>query len=332
MISIVTIGGGGGAVQLLVGLREYTRNLSGIVAVTDTGRSTGRARALLNIPAPGDIRNALGTLSEDDTILSQLIQYRLKIPDYEPLDGMAFGNLLLGVITHYTGNFMEAIDLMRSLLHVVPRILPVTTANTDLVAELVDGTIVEGEFQVRGLNKPAIKRVFIKDPQARAYEAAVQAIREADLVVMGPGSLFTTVLACLVFEDLVLAIRDTKVPTVYVCNTTTQPGQTDGYSVSDHVRQIVNYLGEGVLDYTIINTRMPPPELAAVYARDGVYPLVPSPEEIAKVEALGVKVIAREVADVASSKRELYQKQDSILHDTSRVARILMTLALQDTK
>lgn len=326
-LKIVTIGGGGGASQLLLGLQPYTPHLTGVIAVTDTGRSTGRARALLNIPAPGDIRNALGNLAGEDSLWGQVLQFRIQTPDYELLDGMAFGNLLLGVLAQYTGDFVQAVEITRALLGVSARVLPVTTANTQLCAELLDGTLVEGEFQVRGLKKPPIKRVFIKDGAARAYDGAVQAVRAADLIVMGPGSLFTTVLACLAFHDLAQAIAASAAPTVYVCNTTTQPGQTDGYTVSDHVRRIVEVLGAGALDYAIVNTKLPPPELAQQYAKDDVFVLEASAPEIAAVEALGVRVLARDVALLTEGKRALYQKQDSIRHDAAVIAQILLELA-----
>jgi uncharacterized cofD-like protein len=322
---VVTIGGGGGSVQLLQGLRKYTQNLTGVIAVTDNGRSTGRARDILNIPAPGDIRNALGTLAQDQSIMPDVIQYRLNTPGYPVLDGMAFGNLLLGVLAHTTGDFVKAVDLLREMLKVTVKILPVTESNTHLYAELADGSIAEGEFQVRGLDKAPIKRVYLKDKEARAYAETVEAVRQADLIVMGPGSLFTTVVACLVFEDLAKAVRESNAPTVYVCNTTTQPGQTDGFSISDHVYQILSYLGPGGLDYVIINTKMPPPELVEGYAKDKVYVLQPTAEELKKVELAGVKVLARDVA-LLESKRDLYQKQDSIRHDPEVVAEILMTL------
>lgn len=328
-LKAVSIGGGCGAVQVLLGLQRHLENLTGIVAVTDTGRSTGKVRALASIPAPGDIRNAIASLATNEDFLAQLMQFRLKVPNYEPLDGVAFGNLMLAAITQMTGNFGQAVELMQNMAGVRANILPVTTSSTHICAELVDGSVIEQEFNVRALGKPDIKRVFIQDPAARAYEPCVQALREADLITIGPGSLFTTVIACLAFEDIAKAIRQSKAVVVYVCNNTTQPGQTDGYALHDHVRQITRYLGDGVLDYALLNSRAPSAHAARLYAAEGVHVLLPGEEEQRRIAALGVKPVARDLAELSDTKRDLWQKQDSIRHDPQAVAAALMELVDQ---
>jgi uncharacterized cofD-like protein len=322
---IVSIGGGCGATQVLLGLSQFTTALTGIIAVTDTGRSTGKVRTLANIPAPGDIRNALATLS-GQSLLPELMQHRLQVSDFPALDGIAMGNLMIAAITQMTGSFGRAVELMQELLDVKIPILPVTTHNTHLCAELVDGTIVEQEFNVRALNKPAIKRVFIQNSEARAYEACVNALLAADLITIGPGSLFTTVLACLAFTDIAQAIRESKAVVVYICNTTTQPGQTDGYALSDHVREIVAYLGKDVLDYAVINATLPPGDVTKAYEADGVYILQPTPAEIDKIQEMGVEPMVRDVAEIPQSKRNLWQKQDSIRHDPEAISELLIRL------
>lgn len=328
-LKIAAIGGGLGAVQVMRGLKQYTQHITGILAVTDTGRSTGIVREFAQIPAPGDIRNALATLAEQDTLMAQLMQHRIEAPGDKKLDGMAFGNLMIAALTQMTGSFLSAIELMHEVLDVRVRVLPVTTQNTHICAELVDGTIVEGEFNVRALNKPEIRRVFIKDPDARAYEACLTALHEADLITIGPGSLFTTTIACLAFPEISDAIRASQAVKVYVCNTTTQPGQTDGYTLSDHVYQIVHYLGSGVLDYAVINASVPSAELMEMYARENVNVLFPIDREIGKIRAMGVTPVLADIADVTSAKRELWQKQDTIRHNPALIAQAVMDIYSQ---
>ena len=171
-IKAVSIGGGCGAVQVLLGLSNHLAALTGIVAVNDTGRSTGKVRALANIPAPGDIRNAIATLATNEAFMAQLMQHRLRVPNNTTLDGVAFGNLMLAAITQMTGHFGQAVELMQNMAGVKANILPVTVSSTHICAELVDGQIIEQEFNVRALGKPDIRRVYIQDPAARAYESA----------------------------------------------------------------------------------------------------------------------------------------------------------------
>lgn len=321
----VAIGGGGGTVQVLLGLRKYTSLLAGVIAVTDTGRSTGKVRDLARIPAPGDIRNALGTLSAGNGDFEKLIQHRLKVPHVSQLDGVAFGNLMLAALTQMTGNFGTAVDTMRAMLGVTVDILPVTTHNTHICAELVDGTLLEQELNVRALGKPAIKHVFIQDRMARVYPPVLAAIAQADLITVGPGSLFTSILACLAFDELSNAIAKSPAKTVYVCNNTTQPGQTDGYDLYDHVSQIKGYLN-GRLDTVLINTRKPSDQLREHYAQDGVEVLLPDASQLARIRQLGVKIVARDLAQLTDSKRELWDKQDSIRHDPDAVASSLIEI------
>jgi uncharacterized cofD-like protein len=255
------------------------------------------------------------------------MQHRLDVPNYEPLNGVAFGNLMLAAMTQMTGgNFGQAVALLQNMAGVKATILPVTTHSTHICAELMDGRVVEGEFNVRALGKPDIKRVFIKDNEARAYEPCLEALGSADLITIGPGSLFTTVIACLAFEGIANAIQLSKARVVYVCNNTTQPGQTDGYKLFDHVRQITNYLGEGRLDAVLLNSRRPSAHAARLYAADGVHVLLPTDEEVRGIEGLGVKTIVSDLAELSDTKRDLWQKQDSIRHDPDAVAGVLMGL------
>ncbi len=323
----VSFGGGVGASQVLQGLSAYTSHLTGVIAVTDSGRSTGVVRSVLNIPAPGDLRNAMVTLSNADPILRDLFQHRLVSNKLHEFNGVAFGNLFLGALAQMTGSFERAIHEMNRLLRPVAQVLPVTLANTHLCAELVDGSVRYEEVSVRGLNKPAIRRVFLRDEGVEAYPPVLEAVRAADLITIGPGSLFTTVIACLIVPGITDAIAEARqrgAVVVYVCNTTTQPGQTDGFTVYDHVAEVVSYLGAGQLDVALINTGVPPEQVVERHRREGLYVLALSAEELRKIEALGVKVVASDLIETDAEVRQLWNKQDSVRHDPALVARELV--------
>ena len=322
----VSFGGGVGAAQVMQGLRAYTDSLTGVIAVTDSGRSTGVVRSVLNVPAPGDLRNAMVMLSDADPVLRDLFQHRLVSSKLNEFNGVAFGNLFLAALAQMTGSFERAVLEMAKLLRPVGRVLPVTLANTHICAELVDGSVRYEEVSVRGLNKPAIKRVFLRDESAEAYGPALDAIKEADLITIGPGSLFTTVVSCLVvpgIKDAVAEARRRGAVTVYVCNTTTQPGQTDGMTVYDHVAEIVSYLGAGQVDHALINTGIPPQHVSERHRRDGLFLLGLSAEELRKIGDLGVKVVAGNLIEAGTEERLLWNKQDAIRHDPQLVAREL---------
>ena len=326
-LSVVSIGGGLGAVQVMQGMQRHTCDLTGIIAVTDTGRSTGIVREFAQIPAPGDIRNALATLAlEDDSLLTRVMQHRIAAPGNAQLDGMAFGNLFIAALTQMSDSFTTAISQISAFLDVQARIYPVTEENTHICAELMDGTIVEQELNVRQLDKAAIKRIFVQNPEATVYPPCIDALRNADLITIGPGSLFTTVIACLAFKEISQAIRDSRALKVYVCNTTTQPGQTDDYSLSDHVQQVVSYLGLGILDYVVLNSTKPSAELMELYAREKVNVLLPTDAEIHRIKTMNVKPALADVADTKSGKRAMWQKQDTIRHNPELIANTLMSL------
>ncbi|HVG98961.1 MAG TPA: gluconeogenesis factor YvcK family protein [Chloroflexota bacterium] len=319
----VAFGGGVGAGQVIQGLRRHTPYLTGVIAVTDSGRSTGVVRSALNVPAPGDIRNAMVSLSEADPILRDLFQHRLVSNRLDEFNGVAFGNLFLAALAQMTGSFERAVLEMQRLLKPAATLLPVTLANTHICAELVDGSLRYEEVSVRGLDKPAIKRVFLRDDGVEAYPPVLEAIRSADLITIGPGSLFTTVIACLIIPGVAQAIAEARARgacTVYVCNTTTQPGQTDGFTVFDHVAEIARYLGSGQLDYALVNTGLPPEHVLERHRRQGLYALALSAEELRRIGDLGVTVVAGNLIEAGSEERLLWNKLDAVRHDPVLVA------------
>src|SRR5690349_15588958 len=237
-LRVVCLGGGLGAPTVMTGLRAHTDDITGIIAVTDSGRSTGKVRVALDVPAPGDIRNAIAVLAEGDPVLRRLFSHRFATAKNDELDGMAFGNLFLAALTQQEGSFLRAVEEASRLLGIRGRVLPVTLYNTHLCARLADGSLVEEEVNVRATGKAPIERIYLKDDDVRATDGSVEAIASADLITLGPGSLFTTVCACLLVPEIARAIADAQGLVVYVANTTTQPGQTDGFSIADHVRTV----------------------------------------------------------------------------------------------
>lgn len=325
---LVALGGGRGASQVALGAGDYFAEISLVVAVTDTGRSTGVARRLADVPAPGDLRNSIATLAADPAGLpARLMQHRFRSSEHQALDGMALGNLILVALTELTGDLGQAMAWLNDWLQPQAEVLPVSTASTDLCAELADGQIVRGELAVRGLNKPPIARLFLADPQAPAYAPALERIAAADIVVIGPGSFFTSLAACLLFAGLREALQQSSARIVFVCNNNTQPGQTDGLRTLDHVRWMQELLGPGVLDAVLINRGAGlDAGLLAEFMAEGLHPLQPDAEELAAIADLGVKPIIGDFSESRSERRVLWQKQDSIRHDPARLGRALAAL------
>jgi uncharacterized cofD-like protein len=308
------------------GLREHDCEITGLIAVTDSGRSTGKIRIALDVPAPGDIRSALTVLADGDPTLVALMEQRFATERSEDLNGMAFGNLFLAALTQQEGSFLRAVEEASRLLRLRGRILPVTLYNTHLCAELVDGTVVEGEVNVRGQGKAPIRRLYLSDADVEPVAGAVEAIEEADLVVLGPGSLYTTICACLLVTGISRAIARSDALAVYVANTTRSPGQTDTLTLADHVSEVLRYLGGGGLDVVLVNDDPPPPKLIEHYTRQGLLYLEPTAPELARIRGLGVETVQAPVIDKWSPPRELWQKFDTIRHHPDRVADALLRL------
>lgn len=313
-VHVVAIGGGGGATHVLQAVAPFAASRTAVIAVTDTGRSTGLARQIGAMPAPGDLRATIAAFA-DDRLMAETLNHRFDGAAVPALEGMAFGNLLIAALTRVTGDFATAVDYTARLAAATVQVLPVSVANATLCAELADGTHVEGEFAVRAPGKPPIARLFLREPAA-AYPPALDAIRNADLVTLGPGSLWTSTLACVQFAGVVEALADCRGTVAYVCNSTTQPGQTDGYRCLDHVQQVVEALGPGVLDAALINAADPDPAALRAYEDEGLHLLRPDDDEIAAIRALGVTPLVRELTREIGPRRALWNKQDTIRYET----------------
>jgi uncharacterized cofD-like protein len=253
---IVTIGGGHGLATLLRGLKTYSYNITAVVTVADDGGSSGRLRRSQGIPPPGDIRNCLAALSNDEALMTQLFQYRFSNGNQE-LDGHPFGNLFISALSEITGSFEEAVVESGRVLAVHGRVLPATLHDVRLVADIqlpqiVSEVRIEGESTIPKFPGD-VQRVWLEPSNPSAFPQVIQAILAADLIVVGPGSLFTSVLPNLLVPDIVAAIRASRALKLYICNVATQIGETEGYSCEQHIKVINNHGGESLFDVVVIN-------------------------------------------------------------------------------
>lgn len=315
-LHMVAIGGGTGLPIMLEGAKTFSNNLTAMVTVTDSGRSSGILREEFGILPPGDARNCLVALSEteeQEQELYQLFQYRF---DKGSLTGMSLGNLLMAALTDITGSFEQAIKKASKILNIRGKVIPSTLVDTHICAELEDGTYVEEEFNVRAVGKSPIKEVFLKKGDASPLPEAIEEIMNANIIVIGPGSLYTSIVTNLLVSGIRNAIRESKATKIYICNIVTQPGQTDHYTISDHIRTIIKYLGENVLDYVIINNNIPRKDILDKYQKKGA-DLVVMDKDTAQ---LGVNIKEADLVEDLSKKRILWEKQDLIRHDPEKLA------------
>jgi uncharacterized cofD-like protein len=282
---IAAIGGGTGMPNVLRGMKRYTANLTAIVTVADDGGSSGRLRKDYRILPPGDIRNCIVALADEETLLGKLFQYRFGKKG--ELAGHSFGNLFITAMSHVVGDMPNAINESSKVLAIQGQVHPVTLANVTLKAMLKDGRRITGESNIPKA-KGSIDRVYISPGNCKPYPAAIDAIRNADVVVIGPGSLYTSIIPNLLVDGVGKAMRNKKSLKIYICNIMTQPGETDGFKVSDHVRAIFDHAGPGIVDYVIANNKVPDRQLAKRYAREHAYPVEIDRHEI---QRLGVKLI-----------------------------------------
>ncbi len=308
--NVVVIGGGTGMPVLLQGLKTYPMELTAVVTVADDGGSTGEIREAINIPAPGDIRNVISALSNVDTDLNNLFQYRIKANN--GLAGHALGNLLLAATNEITGDFSLAVHKVAELFKVKANIYPVVNEPVTLHAEMTDGTVVSGESMIPEKNK-RIKRIFLTPDGLRANGQVVKAIQEADMVVIAPGSLYTSILPNLVIEGVSQALVETKARVVYVCNIMTQPGETIGYTASEHIQAIYEHTGSAFIDTIIVQDSPIDPKVLLAYKEEGAGQVT---VDYSSLKALNLQVIADHVVDYKENRvRHNYKKISRILYD-----------------
>jgi uncharacterized cofD-like protein len=307
---IVVIGGGTGLPVLLRGLKEYSSNLTAVVTVADDGGSSGRLRSEWGVLPPGDIRNCLVALATTEPLMERLFQHRFSME--AGLAGHSFGNLFIATMSEITGDFEEAIRASSKVLAIQGRVLPSTLANVTLCAEVQDGTIVKGESSISAYGG-SIERVFLEPNGVKALPDAVRAIESADAIVLGPGSLYTSVIPNLLAQGMQEAIRRSSAVKIYVCNIMTQQGETDGYTVFDHVDAIVRHTHKDILEHVLVNSQRIPNRLLTRYKGQMAFPVVLDSE---KVKAAGyVPVTGYFLTD-----------SDVIRHDPARISRAIIDI------
>jgi uncharacterized cofD-like protein len=308
---IVVIGGGHGLSHLIFGLKEYTANITAIVTVADSGGSSGRLREEFNIVAPGDIRNCLVALADAPALMGELFQFRFS-KDSE-LKGHNFGNLFLTVMVQLTnGDFEQAVKETSKVLAIRGKVVPSTVSNVHLVAEYMDGTMTQGEAKIPNPHS-RVKRVYLTDGDAYPTKDALVAIDEADVIILGPGSLYTSVIPNLVIKGMSEAIAKSQGFKIYVCNVMTQHGETDNYSASDHVKAILEHSNGAVIDACLINNAQAPEEALSRYQDEASFPVKPDAD---KIRELGCRVVATDLLGVT----------DYVRHDSHKLNHALIQL------
>jgi uncharacterized cofD-like protein len=313
---IVVIGGGTGLFTALRGLRRYTASLTAVVSTLDNGGSSGRLRDEFGYLPPGDVRRCLVALAADDEsiLLRELFEYRFDRG--EGLNGHTFGNLMLTALTAILGSEARAIHEAGKLLHIQGEVLPVTLEHATLCARLVNGTVIQGETDIdvrKTDHEVPIATVYLQ-PSATANPDALRAIATADLVVLGPGDLYTSVIPNLLVSGVAEAIRSSRATCAYVCNVMTKHGETDGFSAGDFIEQIARYLGNDTLDHVIVNRhQMLPEELWERYREERADPVA---IDMARCQALVPRVTVRPLAATGSLVR----------HDSVRLGDVLMEI------
>lgn len=310
--SFVAIGGGTGLSSVLRGLKHYSSNITAVVAVSDDGGSSGRLRKDRGLLPPGDIRNCLVALADDDLMLSELFQYRFG--EGGELSGHSFGNLFLAALTDVAGDFDKAVQLSSKILAIRGRVLPGTLRQTSVCAEFTDGTIVEGESEIPRQRKK-VRRVWLSPSDCEPLPTVLKAIRQADAVILGPGSLYTSVMPNLLVRGVVDALAETSALRIYVCNVMTQPGETDGYTAAGHIKAIFRHAGRRIVDVALVNSEVPT-KLLHRYEAEGAFPVEPDVDEIRR---MGVRPVAA----------SLINEIDLVRHDSGRLAEIVGRLMIE---
>lgn len=314
---IVIIGGGTGLPVLLRGIKRFPVDITAIVTVADDGGSSGRLREDFRIPPPGDIRNVLAALSEVEPLIEELFQHRFETNG--DLSGHSLGNLMLAAMTNITGNFARAVHELSRVLNVKGRVLPSANQSVILHAEMEDGVIIHGESKIPAYGK-RIKRVFLTPEHIFPLPETIQAIREADLIVIGPGSLYTSILPNLLVPKVGEEVVKSKAEKVYICNLMTQKGETTGFSASDHIKAIFDHIQPNSIQKIIVNNGQIPDYVKLRYKGEYADPVLIDRD---KLEELGVEVIADSIATLT----------DGVLrHDTQRLSQLIFNLLEEETK
>jgi len=302
-IKIAAIGGGTGISTILYGLKHLSDDITAVVTVADDGGSSGRLIADFDILPPGDIRNCLVALANEETLMSSLFLYRF---DRGDLSGHSFGNLLITALSEITGDFISAIKQASNILNIKGKVLPSTLSKVSLEAELIDGTEISGQSRIMKSPKP-IKRIRLVPANVPAMPDAVNSIKRAKLIILGPGSLFTSVLPNLLIREIAEAVKEANATRIYICNVMTQHGETDGFSAQDHLAKIFEHSFDEVVDYIMVSNTDIPDDLIGAYLKEDAHPVKYDVNELKK---MGVSVI----------EDDLLSFSNLVRHDPIKVA------------
>jgi len=317
---IVVIGGGTGQSVFLRGLKKKANNITAIVTVADDGGGSGVLREDLGMLPPGDIRNCLLALANIEPTMREVMQYRFTDG---ALKGQSFGNLFLAAMNGLYGNFEVALYKMSQIFAITGKVLPVTLNNINLIAELKNGKIVKGESKIPEEvknYKTSIEKVYLDEQDVKPLDEVITSIENADIIIMGPGSLYTSIIPNLLVDGVVDAIKKSKAPKVYICNIMTQPGETDDYNVLEHINAIVRHTNKNIIDYIISNNEILEKEMLERYQNDGAKQVLLDDEKRKKIKTMGIKFIEENLIEI---------KNNYIRHDASHISDIVINLALR---
>ena len=314
-IKVVTIGGGTGLSVLLRGLKKYPLEITAVVTVADDGGSSGKIRSDMNIPSPGDIRNVIAALSDVEPYLEKMFQYRF---DSGEVKGHPVGNLMIAAMTDIHGDFSTAVKVMSRILNVRGTVLPTTNDIATLNAVLSDGEIIRGESSITKAGG-VIDHVYITPSRVKPNEDVLKAIEEADYIIMGPGSLYTSIIPNLVISNVSEKIRESKAKKIYVCNVMPQHGETDNYSVCDHIVAINKHVQENIFDLVIANSREFDDSILSKYHKEKQEPVKIDHE---KIEALGIKLIKNNDVGIVDN--------NTIRHNADKVSELIYDYIIDD--
>lgn len=313
---IVTIGGGTGNSILLRGVKNFTSNITTIVTVADDGGGSGVLREDLGMLPPGDIRNCLVALANTEPIMEKLINYRFSNGQ---LKGQSLGNLLIAAMNDICGDFNEAIKEISNVLAITGKVLPMTLDNVKLFAELEDGSTIEGESNITFLNRKnggKIKRVFTSPKLLLPLKESIDSIMDADIVLLGPGSLYTSIIPNLLVTDISKALKETKAEVVYILNIMTQPGETNGYNVTDHVVAIIDHANSNIIDRIVVNSKEVDKYAKYRYKSiENSTPIYITDEDRENMEKLGIEIIEADICDIS---------YDYIVHDSNKLMKTIL--------
>ena len=308
--NVTVVGGGHGLSVLLRGIKSATSNVTAVVTVADDGGSSGRLREELGIIPPVDLRNCLVALADTEPLMEKLFQYRFR--GESELAGHSFGNLFIAAMNEVTGDVEQALKESSKVLAVKGQVLPASKDHVRLDAIMEDGTIVEGESHIPEVHK-RIHRVRLFPEHVKPVKSALEALTSADAIILGPGSLYTSIMPNLLVEGVAEALRKSRAVKIYICNVMSQPGETDGYTASMHAKAIIDHGGRGVIDYMLVNSTPISSEMKAYYAEKGAYPVEVDEEAI---NALGIGFV----------KADIINETDLIRHDPDKLSRSVMKM------